>query len=48
MCQMFFDCVNEEFLTNLSKNRNLHGKKHLTYEICERKFDCVKGALELS
>ena len=39
-----FDCVNEEFLTNLSKNPNLHGQKNLTYEIRQRKFDCVKGA----
>ena len=39
MCQMYFDCV------NLSKNRNLHAQKHLAYEICQRKFDRVKGAL---
>ena len=25
MCQMYFDRVNEDFLTNLSKNPNLHG-----------------------
>ena len=43
MCQMFFDRVNEEFLTNLSKNPNLHGQK--TFDICQRKFDRVKGAL---
>ena len=40
---MFFDRVNEEFLTNLSKNPNLHGQK--TFDICQRKFDRVKGAL---
>ena len=27
MCQMYFDCVNEEFLTNLSKNPNLRRQK---------------------
>ena len=48
MCQMYFDSVNEVFLTHLSKNPNLHGQKtfdiqHLTYEICQRKFDRVKG-----
>ena len=31
MCQMYFDCVNEEFLTNLSKNPNLQGQK--TFDI---------------
>ena len=45
MCQMYFNRVNEEFLTNLSKNPNLHSQKHLTYEFCQRKFDRVKGAL---
>ena len=45
MCQMYFDRVNDEFLTNLSKNPNLHGqKKHLTYDVCQRKFDRVRGA----
>ena len=29
MCQMYFDRVNEEYLTNLSKNPNLHGQKNL-------------------
>ena len=27
MCQILFDRVNEEFLTNLTKNPNLHGQK---------------------
>ena len=27
MYQMYFDRVNEEFLTNLSINPNLHGQK---------------------
>ena len=46
MRQMYFDRVNEEFLTNLSKNPNLYTiKKHLTYEIFQRKFNRVKGAL---
>ena len=31
-------------LTNLSKIPNLHGQKHLTPEICQRKFARVKGA----
>ena len=30
-------------MTNLSKNPNLHGQK--TFDICQRKFDRVKGAL---
>ena len=42
ICQMYFDRVNEEFSTNLPKNPNLV-KKHLTYEICQRKFGRVKG-----
>ena len=42
---MYFYHVNVEFFTNLSKNLNLHVKKHLTYEISQRKFDRVKGAL---
>ena len=42
--QMSFDCVNEEFSTNLSKIPNLHGEKHLTHKICRRKFGRVKGA----
>ena len=31
MVQMFFDRVNQEFLTNLSKNPNLHGQE--TFDI---------------
>ena len=46
MCQMYFDGVNKEFLTNLSKNPIYTVKKHLTYEICQRKFNRVKGAYE--
>ena len=44
MCQMYLDRVNWKFLTNLSKNPNLHGQKHLIHEICQRKFGRVKGA----
>ena len=43
MCQMFCDRVNQELLTNLLENPNLHGQKHLTYEICQRKFGRAKA-----
>ena len=45
MCQMYFDRVNEEFLTNFRKILVYTVKKHLTYEICQRKFGGVRGAL---
>ena len=46
MCQVYFDRVNDEFLTNLICRKILiyTVKKHLTYEVCQRKFDRVKGA----
>ena len=32
MCQMYFDRVNEKFLTNLLKNPNLHSQKTFDME----------------
>ena len=43
MCQFFFDRVN---LSQICQKFLIHTfKKHLTHEICQRKFGRVKGAL---
>ena len=36
----------DDFLTDLSKITNLHVKKQLTYEFCQRRFGRVRGVLE--
>ena len=49
MCQTYFDRVNEEFLTNLSKSPNLHGQKTFDiWNLSKKIWSCKRGFEQLA